>query len=238
MYHIFGFLKQYASYCIAFDPSLPNLDAELIISKGREEFYEVEDEPVPKNSSEPHGQPMKMICFIDASHASNKVTYRSHTRIFICWIMCWWCGTRKSRALWSRVLLRLSLWRCEWLLNLLKVYITRYGCLMYILMALLLWCVTFNLSRRTLLFQPLRYQRSTTRSATTKLETFCVQHLPPRWRWPPSNFHRWTLSDHQLTTTNLTPCPQYLWGIVQPEFVWSKVCKIWGWACSFCIQLI
>ena len=51
--------------------------------KGWEEFYEVDDEPVPSNAPEPRGQPMKMTCFVDASHASNKVTYRSHTGIFI-----------------------------------------------------------------------------------------------------------------------------------------------------------
>ena len=51
--------------------------------KGWEEFYEVDDEPVPSNAPEPRGQPMKMTCFVDASHASKRVTYRSHTGIFI-----------------------------------------------------------------------------------------------------------------------------------------------------------
>ena len=69
LYHIFGYLRQNTSLCIAFDPSLPSLDAEPIVSKGWEEFYEVEEEPVPKNAPEPRGQPMKMTCFVDASSA-------------------------------------------------------------------------------------------------------------------------------------------------------------------------
>ena len=85
LYHIFGYLKLHArSYCIAVNPCLPNFDVQPFVSKGLEEFYEVEEEPLPKNAPEPRGQPMKMTCFVDASHSSNKVTYRSRTGIFIC----------------------------------------------------------------------------------------------------------------------------------------------------------
>ena len=83
LYHIFGYLKLHTSYCIAVDPSLPNFEVEPIASKGQEEFYEVEDKHVPTNAPEPRGTPMKMTCFVDSSRASNKVTYRSYTRIFI-----------------------------------------------------------------------------------------------------------------------------------------------------------
>ena len=34
LYHIFGYLKLHASYCIALDMSLPNFDAEPVVSKG------------------------------------------------------------------------------------------------------------------------------------------------------------------------------------------------------------
>ena len=83
LYNIFDYMNQYSSCSIAFDTTLPNHFVEPIESKGWEEFYEVADKPVPSNAPEPRGQPMKMTCFVDASQASNKVTYRSHTGIFI-----------------------------------------------------------------------------------------------------------------------------------------------------------
>ena len=83
LYNIFGYMNQHSSCSIAFDATLPNHDVEPIESKGQEEFYEVADKPVPSNAPEPCGQPMKMTCFVDAPHAPNNVTYRSHTGIFI-----------------------------------------------------------------------------------------------------------------------------------------------------------
>ena len=83
LYNIFSYLNTHASCSIAFEPTLPNFDDKPIESKGWEEFYEVDDEPVPKNAPWPCGKPMKMTCFVDVSHASNKDTYKSHTGIFI-----------------------------------------------------------------------------------------------------------------------------------------------------------
>ena len=83
LYNICGYLNIHASSFIAFDHTLPNFDVEPIESKGWEEFYEVDDEPVPTHAPELRGMPMKITCFVDASHASNKVTYRSHTGIYI-----------------------------------------------------------------------------------------------------------------------------------------------------------
>ena len=61
LYNIFSYLKTHSSCSIAFDPTLPNYDVEMIESKGWEEFYEVDDEPVPSNAPKPRGQPMKII---------------------------------------------------------------------------------------------------------------------------------------------------------------------------------
>ena len=82
--NIFGYLNIHPSCSIAFDSTLPNFDVEPIEFKGWEEFYEVDDEPVPKNAPEPREMPMKMTCFVDASRASNKVTDRSDTGISFC----------------------------------------------------------------------------------------------------------------------------------------------------------
>ena len=43
----------------------------------------IEDEPLPDDMPPPLGASVKMLCFVDASHASNRVTMRSHTGIFI-----------------------------------------------------------------------------------------------------------------------------------------------------------
>jgi hypothetical protein len=46
-------------------------------------FYPVAKEALPLNAPEPRGKPMTMTCFVDADHAGNCVTRRSHTGIII-----------------------------------------------------------------------------------------------------------------------------------------------------------
>ena len=41
LYHIFGYLKLHASYCIALDPSLPNFDAEPAVLRDERNFMEL-----------------------------------------------------------------------------------------------------------------------------------------------------------------------------------------------------
>ena len=43
----------------------------------------IDSEPTPTDMPEAHGKDIVMTCWVDASHASNKVTMRSHTGIFI-----------------------------------------------------------------------------------------------------------------------------------------------------------
>ena len=83
MYHLFSYLARHGIRCIAFDPSIPQFDADLIILTGCEKFYEVKEKPVPSDAPEPRGAAIKMSSFVGASHASNKVTFHSHTGIFI-----------------------------------------------------------------------------------------------------------------------------------------------------------
>jgi hypothetical protein len=47
------------------------------------EFYHDAKESVPPNAPEPRGHPVQMNAFVDANHAGNKVTRRSHTGIII-----------------------------------------------------------------------------------------------------------------------------------------------------------
>jgi hypothetical protein len=43
------------------------------------DFYEDVTEELPPNMPEPRGQPVVGSCFVDANHAGNLITRRSHT---------------------------------------------------------------------------------------------------------------------------------------------------------------
>jgi hypothetical protein len=47
------------------------------------DFYPDATEPIPPNAPEPRGKPVQINCFVDADHAGNKVTRRSHSGILI-----------------------------------------------------------------------------------------------------------------------------------------------------------
>ena len=85
LYNIFAYLKTHQPQCLLFDPSTPeiNVPFEEFENEAWKDFYEVEDEPLPDDMPPPLGAFVKMLCFVDASHASNRVTMRSHTGIFI-----------------------------------------------------------------------------------------------------------------------------------------------------------
>ncbi|KAL7533576.1 hypothetical protein ACHAXR_005318 [Thalassiosira sp. AJA248-18] len=62
------------------------LDAAVVPPVGRGdwgEFYGDIKEEDPPNMPEPLGKPVTMSCFVDADHAGNKVTRRSHTGVII-----------------------------------------------------------------------------------------------------------------------------------------------------------
>ena len=46
-------------------------------------FYPDAQEAIPSNAPEPLGNPVVLSCFVDADHAGNKVTRRSHTGIIL-----------------------------------------------------------------------------------------------------------------------------------------------------------
>jgi hypothetical protein len=52
-------------------------------SKQMKEFYPDAEELIPPNAPEPLGKEIQINCFVDADHAGNVVTCRSHTGIII-----------------------------------------------------------------------------------------------------------------------------------------------------------
>jgi hypothetical protein len=65
------------------DPTRPQVDETQFTQEDWKEFYPDAEESKPINAPEPRGNPVLMSCFVDADHAGNKVTRRSHTGIII-----------------------------------------------------------------------------------------------------------------------------------------------------------
>ena len=86
VYHVFAFLKKHPKLKTVFDPKDVILDkncfAQVPVGVWRE-FYGSVAEEIPTNMPDPLGKPIAMTCFVDADHAGNMVTRRSHTGIII-----------------------------------------------------------------------------------------------------------------------------------------------------------
>ena len=79
---IFAYLKQDPKRTLYFSPELPNLDATTFLDNQAafQEQYRDAKEPMPHNLPPPRGEGhLTITAFVDAAHASNRVTRRSHT---------------------------------------------------------------------------------------------------------------------------------------------------------------
>lgn len=82
---IFAYWKSSPRISLYFDPRIPNIDYTGFISK-RSDFqahYRDAQEALPHNMPLPRGQPVQITAFVDASHASNQKTRRSHTGFIV-----------------------------------------------------------------------------------------------------------------------------------------------------------
>jgi hypothetical protein len=85
LYHVFAYMKSHLDIgCVAFDPKTPVVD-ESAFNNGADwkEFYREVQEELPPKMPKPLGQRVTISAFVDANHARNKVTRRSHTGIII-----------------------------------------------------------------------------------------------------------------------------------------------------------
>lgn len=83
---IFAYLKQDPKKTLYFSPELLLLDEVAFTSKRADfrEQYGALSEPIPPGTPEPRGRgPCILTAFVDAAHASNRVTRRSHTGYLI-----------------------------------------------------------------------------------------------------------------------------------------------------------
>jgi hypothetical protein len=85
LYHVFAYMKSHLDIGrVAFDPKTPVVDKSAF-NNGADwkEFYGEVQEELPPKMPKPRGQRVTISAFVDANHAGNKVTRRSHTGIII-----------------------------------------------------------------------------------------------------------------------------------------------------------
>jgi hypothetical protein len=84
VYHIFAYLSMNQTSKIVFDPTTPLLDESSFNHDADwKPFYGDILEQKPGDAPFPLGLPIAIACFVDANHAGNIITRRSHTGIII-----------------------------------------------------------------------------------------------------------------------------------------------------------
>ena len=84
-YHIFAYLKKHLEVKLVFDPTYPFVDESRFQQVDWTEAYGEVEEELPPRMPEARGNSVVISCFVDADHAGNKVTRRSHSGILI-WV--------------------------------------------------------------------------------------------------------------------------------------------------------
>ena len=83
VFHIFAYLKSHGRSKMVFDDSTILLDESRFVKQDWTTFYRDAAEKIPPNAPTPRGRGVDMHAFVDADHAGNRVTRRSHTGILV-----------------------------------------------------------------------------------------------------------------------------------------------------------
>jgi len=83
VFRIFAYLKAHDRSKLVFDPSTPIIDERRFTTYSWQDFYRDAKEAIPPNMPEPRGRAAEIHCFVDADHAGDTVTRRSHTGILL-----------------------------------------------------------------------------------------------------------------------------------------------------------
>jgi hypothetical protein len=81
--HIFAYLKHHENSHMVLNPNYVTWEAEIFNQQAWTEFYKDAKEQVPTNAPSPRGHAVQINAFVDADHAGNRITRRSHTGILI-----------------------------------------------------------------------------------------------------------------------------------------------------------
>ena len=74
MYHIFVYLKKNLKRKIYLDPDHPKVNESRFQKFDWKDSYKGAKEPIPNSVLEARGRATGLQCFVDADHASDKVT--------------------------------------------------------------------------------------------------------------------------------------------------------------------
>jgi hypothetical protein len=83
IYYLYGYLKSHDRSTMVFDTEYINWNEDDFPQYDWSEFYRDAREDHPNNAPLPRGMPVQINTFIDAGHARNKITRRSHTGVLI-----------------------------------------------------------------------------------------------------------------------------------------------------------
>jgi hypothetical protein len=83
VFHIFSYLKHHENSNLVFDPNYVTWDTAGFTQYDWTDFYKGAKEALPPNAPVPRGNSVQINAFVDADHAGNKITRRSHTGILI-----------------------------------------------------------------------------------------------------------------------------------------------------------
>ena len=83
VYHVFAYLNKHDKSRIIFDPTDPMPVTATMAKPDWSSFYNDLEEELPPKMPEPLGNPVNIYVFVDANHAGNLVTRRSHTGILL-----------------------------------------------------------------------------------------------------------------------------------------------------------
>ena len=79
--HIFSYLRQHDRSKVVFDSSI--VDHGAFVRPDWTDFYPDAKEAVPTDAPEPRGKAVQSTCFVDADHASDRVSRRSRSGVLI-----------------------------------------------------------------------------------------------------------------------------------------------------------
>jgi hypothetical protein len=83
VYHVFAYLKQHLNSTLVFDERRPAIDENSFLQVDWGDFYGDHKEEMPPAMPTARGNSVRVSCFVDADHAGNVVTRRSHTGIMM-----------------------------------------------------------------------------------------------------------------------------------------------------------
>jgi len=81
--HIFSYLKHHINSHLVFDPNYVVWNNADFHEYDWTDFYHEAKEAIPPNAPEPRGRAVQINAFVNADHAGNRITRRSHTGILI-----------------------------------------------------------------------------------------------------------------------------------------------------------